>query len=475
MFGTPRPRVRGVRLRCDQLESREVPAFLTSAEVVVGSDAGAPPVVRITDAATQQIRSEFLAFDSTFSGGVRVAVGDVNGDGVSDLIVAAGPGGGPVVKTYNGQNGNLMATFFAFDSSFTGGVQLGTADIDGNGTAEVIVGAGVGGAPQVGIFNGATGAPQGAFYAYDSSLRGGVRVAGGDVDGDGKAEIVTGAGPGGGPDVRVYRYDGGIPRQTLSFFALDPEFRDGIYVASGNITGSSAAEIVVGAGSGGAPQVLVFTGNGTGLQSFFAYDPSFRGGVRVDIAPLSDNTPGQIITVPGPGGGPQVNVYTYPGTTPVASLMGQRSDYNTGYFVTGSPNTLPIPSSSPAQISDAYNQVRQIQQQEILALQQQLAAAQQQQQAQYVAVPYYYYGYPYYGYAPYPYYGTGWGWGSSLGFAALGLGLGGLGLGSYYSSYSVPSYATSSSFLSSPSFISTPSFGVSDFGFSDFGFSDFDF
>ena len=38
---------------------------------------------------------EFMAYDTRFTGGVWVAVGDVNGDGYADIITGADSGGGP--------------------------------------------------------------------------------------------------------------------------------------------------------------------------------------------------------------------------------------------------------------------------------------------------------------------------------------------------------------------------------------------
>ncbi len=95
----------------------------------------------------------------------------------------------------------------------------------------IVTGLGAGGTPQVSVFDAATAALQYSFLGYDVSFAGGVRVAAGDVDGDGTADIVTGTGPGGGPHVKVF--DGSTNAEIRSFFAFDPGFTGGIYVAGG--------------------------------------------------------------------------------------------------------------------------------------------------------------------------------------------------------------------------------------------------
>src|SRR5437764_11479783 len=79
--------------------------------LVTGAGFGGAPHVRVfnTDVA-HSVRFELLAYDINFRGGVRVATGDVNGDGVEDVITGAGPSGGPHVKVFDGRTGALMAS-----------------------------------------------------------------------------------------------------------------------------------------------------------------------------------------------------------------------------------------------------------------------------------------------------------------------------------------------------------------------------
>lgn len=75
------------------------------AVLIVGADAGAPPRVKVYDAETRQLKHNFLAGPASFHGGVRVAGGDVTGDGQADIITAAGPGGGNKVRVWDGHTG----------------------------------------------------------------------------------------------------------------------------------------------------------------------------------------------------------------------------------------------------------------------------------------------------------------------------------------------------------------------------------
>src|SRR5262249_13983377 len=111
----------------------------------------------------------------------------------------------------------------------TGGVFVGAGDIDGDGRADIITGADAGGGPHVRVFSGTTGAELASFFAYAPGFAGGVRVAGTDVDGDGRADIITGAGPGGGPHVPAF--NGITLAELASFYAYDRAFPGGVFVA----------------------------------------------------------------------------------------------------------------------------------------------------------------------------------------------------------------------------------------------------
>ncbi len=265
-----------------------------------------------------------------FAGGASVATGDVTGDGIDDIAVGAGAGGGPHVKVFDGASGAEIQSFFAYDVGFHGGVFVGVGDTSADGRADVVTGAGAGGGPHVKVFDGRTWTERMSFFAYDPGFAGGVSVRAGDTNADGFADVVTGAGPGGGPHVRVVSGKDGSELQ--SFFAGDPTSTGGVFVGIGNfrpatalpeivssvngvvrVFGSSAAgrpyieqdsfvafasgvkavpaavrlddgiiAILIGAVGEVAPHVKIIDGTSSTLRSsFFAFDPAFLGGAFV--------------------------------------------------------------------------------------------------------------------------------------------------------------------------------------------------
>jgi hypothetical protein len=280
--------------------------FQAAGVIATGADAGGGPQVNVYDADTGALKLAFFAYDPGFLGGVRVAVGDVTGNGVPDIITAPGPGGGPDIRVFDGKTGALIREFLAYAVNFTGGVYVAAGDVNGDGYADIVTGADAGGGPEVKVFSGKDGSVLQDFFAYAPSFAGGVRVAAGDVNGDGKADVITAPGPGGGPEVKVFSgADGSV---VQDFFAYAPAFAGGVYVAAGDVNGDGKADVITGAGAGGGPQVNVYSGaDGTLLESFFAYDPAYTGGVRVGYAGEfgAGGRPG-IVTGTGAGAGPIV-------------------------------------------------------------------------------------------------------------------------------------------------------------------------
>lgn len=236
--------------------------------------------VRVFDGITLRPLQSYFSFPG-FTGGVFVAAGDVSGDGRADVIVGAGAGApGGHVKVFDGTNGSEINSFFAF-SGFQGGVNVAAGDVTGDGRPDVIVGAGAG-APggHVKVFDGTNNDLARDFLAFNPNFQGGVFVAAGDVNSDGIADIVTGAGAGGGPHVKVF--NGQTGAETASIFPYNPNFQGGVNVAAGDLNGDGFADIITGAGPGGGPHVKVFDGkSGAETASFFPFEPTFQGGVNV--------------------------------------------------------------------------------------------------------------------------------------------------------------------------------------------------
>jgi len=282
-----------------------------------------------------ELVNEFQAFSDNFKGGVNITSGDIDGDGTPEIIVGAGFSGGPQVMIFS-KEGKLIKQFFAYAPNFRGGVHVACGDVNNDGKDEIITGAGNTGGPHVRVFN-AQGQVLAQFFAYDKNFRGGVYVASGDVDGDRIDDIITGAGPGGGPQVRVFKPSG---RVVAQFLAYNPSFKGGVKVVVADINGGTArkkSEIIVAPGVGGGPHIRIFKSDGSLIDQFFAYNKNFRGGVNISAADIDKDGFADIITGAGPGGGPHVKVFKSNGIL-INSFYGFKRDFaggvNVGVFLT---------------------------------------------------------------------------------------------------------------------------------------------
>ena len=275
--------------------------------IVAGLGIGSFPQLKVlkTDGS---IFKSFYAYSPHFNGAINVAAGDVNGDGNDEIITGAGEGGGPHIRIFNIE-GQVVSQFFAYEKDFRGGVNVAIGDIDNDGINEIITGKGKGGQPTVKVFD-FQGNKKEEFFAYGENFFGGVKVAAGDVNGDGNDEIITGAGEGGGPHVRLFKADGTLISQ---FFAYNKYFKGGVNVAAGDLHGDGIAEIVVSVESNSVPTVRIFNYQGAMLNSFFAYEPNLLVGMNVAVGDIDNNGVSEILTGPSIGGSSLIKVFNLQG------------------------------------------------------------------------------------------------------------------------------------------------------------------
>ncbi len=293
--------------------------------VVPGVDQNAVPWYSTTGGAGGgEVRTPDGSVAATLppNAGERAAVADVNGDGTPDAVVVSGPGGRVVVSVFDGRTGAVVATFPAFEDSFTGGAFVAAADITGDFRADIAVSADTTGSARVTVFDGALGDVIADFFGIDDpNFRGGARVSFGDLNADGTPDLIVAAGTGGGPRVAVY--DGKtVPvrlgfvrpvRVVPDFFAFEQTLRNGVYVTAGDVTGDGFADLIFGGGPGGGPRVRVADGRALFLAgtvsnlddpsaaaltivNFFADTPLFTQGVRVAAKDLDGDPFADIVT-----------------------------------------------------------------------------------------------------------------------------------------------------------------------------------
>ena len=196
------------------------------ADLIIGS-AVTGGTVKVYDGVTGLLLTSFQPFGASFKGGVRVAVGNVNASGRNEIVAAQGNFGASVnvyttafsqVEPNGGENfaalvagpapvftTALLKTIKVGPASYEGGLNLAVGDINNDGFADIVTGRNSGRGSAVEVFSGRDSAalgnpiiPFGANYPFGS------RVAVADVNLDGIADIIVGAGIKGGSQVKFY-------------------------------------------------------------------------------------------------------------------------------------------------------------------------------------------------------------------------------------------------------------------------------
>ncbi len=280
-----------------------------------------------------------FAYNTAFRGGARVATGDIDDDGQAEIITGAGPGGGSQVRVFE-KNGRPRAIqLFPFHKNYRGGIDVASGDFDGDGKDDIAVSQFSGAQAWVKVYR--YNAKQTILFERNvfGNVECGATVAMGDVDRDGRDELIIGAGTGGGPHIVVFDYKAGDKNgkiKPISFFAFRPDSRTGVDVAAGDVDNDGKAEIVVAPLKKGTARIKVYRYNSqqTIIGEWNAYG-SAEVGANVTLLDIDHDLKMEIITGAGPGGGPQVRAFEANGRALAVSFFAYGQTFRGGVDVAG--------------------------------------------------------------------------------------------------------------------------------------------
>lgn len=184
----------------------------------------APISVRQMDGTT----TTFNLWAKDLIGGWSVATGDLGTDGVKEIVLGNGLGREPRVTVYR-QDGTEIGSFLVYASTMGSGVNVNVCDLTGDGLNEIITSPQRGGGPHIRVFDRFGKALDGGgMFAYAESFRGGVNLACGNLDEQIGDELVTLPAAGGGPHVRIWKWNDNNLSMKNEWFAFSKETNNGL-------------------------------------------------------------------------------------------------------------------------------------------------------------------------------------------------------------------------------------------------------
>ena len=252
--------------------TEDVPAL------ILGTDDGCyvNAIVRIIDPVTGGQLAAFTPYPG-FKGSVRVASGDVDGDGIADIVVAPGRAIPGLVRVFSAAGFPLAGgayDFYPFGIKYRGGVEVAVGNIDGVGRNEIIAAMSSGnGMVRVFKVNGAVNpVPFRSFLPFGPKYAAGVMITAGDygtyTNGtwtavpDGKAEIAVGTNAGPVSQVKIFKAAPITPVAVRTFLPFGTKFRQGVTLSSAKYSSAVVDDVFVGTGAGGKSRLAIFKGSG---------------------------------------------------------------------------------------------------------------------------------------------------------------------------------------------------------------------
>lgn len=267
-------------------------------EIIVGSGPGRRSEINIYSSQAQRTKYIIYPFPEEYKGGVDVACGDLDGDQVAEIVAAVASEGNAQIKVFRAnEHRALISNFLAEPEEFQGGVHIDIGDVDLDGQGEIIVSRARGTRSRIRFFE-MDGTPKDTLiYPFDNEYKNGADVSCADVDGDSQEEIIVSTYREHTAQIKVFETNG---TQRSEFTAYIQDFQGGASVYAADLNQDGSAEIITGAGPGGTPHLRVFNMHGQ-IQngySFYVYDQTYDGGINVAGADLDNDRTAEIVAVP---------------------------------------------------------------------------------------------------------------------------------------------------------------------------------